>query len=213
MALERLQSLGYEALHGPDIAPGGLRPERASYEDVVLRNRLEMALYHINPSMPDTVIQEAMGQIINPDSPDLGTNNHHFHRYVTNGVNVEYRDDSGQIRGAQVWLFDFEDPEANDWVAVNQFRVVEGDNTRRCDIVLFVNGLPLAVIELKDPEDPQATPRTAFDQLQTYMQELPTLFRFNEALVISDGYKAQHGTITAGWERFMPWRTTGGTCQ
>jgi len=211
MALDQFQALGYDVLYGPEIAPGGVRPERRSYEEVLLVQRFATALRRLNPSLPEEALQEAVNRVIYPDHPDLGTNNHQFHRFVMNGVDVEYRDDEGQTRGVRVRLFDFENPDANDWAVVNQFRVIEGDYRRRCDIVVFANGLPLAVVELKDPEDTQATLRTAYDQLQTYLREIPSLFHCNEVLVISDGFKARHGTITAGWERFVPWRTVDGS--
>ena len=140
----------------------------------------------------------------------MDARNRAFHRMLVNGVEIEYRDAEGIVRGDQVRVIDFENPSNNDWLAVNQFSVTENRNTRRPDMVLFVNGLPLGVIELKNPADEDATIRTAWNQLQTYKAELPTLFAMNEALVVSDGNQARLGTLTAGWEWFKPWCTLGG---
>ena len=145
-----------------------------------------------------------------PPGATLEARNRAFHRMLVNGVTVEYRREDGSIAGAQARVIDFDNPENNDFLAVNQFAVTEGRHTRRPDIVLFVNGLPLIIIELKNPADEEATIWTAYQQLQTYKAELPTLFTFNELLVISDGLEARMGTLTAGREWFKPWRTISG---
>jgi type I restriction enzyme R subunit len=214
-ALEILEGLGYTILHGPDIAPDGLFAERSSYGDVVLVKRLRDALARINPKVPADAIEEAIRKVKQAESPSLVENNRRFHRFLTDGVPVEYRRDdlpaqAGRIVHDTVWLFDFDEPENNDWVAVNQFTVEEDRRTRRPDIVIFVNGLPLAAIELKNLADENATIRDACNQLQTYKNDIPSLFPYNELLVISDGIEARAGTLTAGWERFMPWRTIEG---
>ncbi len=209
-ALEFFASLGYAVLHGPNIAPGELFTERASYGDVVLLKRLREALARINPKVPKVALEEAVRQVTRTDSPSLVENNRRFHKLLTEGVNVEYRRKDGAIRGDIVWLADFEDPGNNDWLAVNQFTVVENKVTRRPDIVVFLNGLPLGVMELKNLADENATIRDAYQQLQTYKKDIPSLFAYNEALVISDGIEARIGTLTSGRERFMPWRTVEG---
>ena len=151
-----------------------------------------------------------IGKVTRTETPSLVENNRRFHKLLTDGVDVEYRRPDGSIAGDKVWLIDFDSPERNDWLAVNQFTVVENKHNRRADIVVFVNGLPLAVIELKNAGDENATIRGAFNQLQTYKNDIPGLFATNELLVISDGLEARVGTLTADWERFMPWRTTDG---
>ena len=209
-ALEILGSLDYAILHGPDIAPGELFTERANYSDVVLIKRLKESLTRINPKVPAEAVEEAIRKILRTESPNLIENNRRFHRFLTDGVEVEYRGKDGRIVYGHVHLFDFDDPAKNDWLAVNQFTVIENKANRRPDIVVFVNGLPLAVIELKNLADENATIRDAFNQFQTYKKDIPSLFPFNELLVISDGIEARAGTITSGWERFMPWRTIQG---
>jgi type I restriction enzyme R subunit len=208
-ALELFDGLGYTVLHGPDIAPGELFAERTSYSDVVLVGRLRQALARINPKVPAEAIEEAVRKILSVQAPNLEESNRCFHRFLTDELSVEYRSKE-RIVYDQVKLFDFDEPENNDWLAVNQFTVIEDKNNRRPDIVIFVNGLPLAVFELKNLADEDATIRGAFNQLQTYKRDIPSLFPYNEALVISDGIKARVGTLTSGWERFMPWRTIAG---
>jgi len=213
MALDELQALGWNTAFGPDIAFDGASPEReaaANYGDVVLARRLREALVRINPEMPDAAIEEALRKVLTPENPALIENNRRFHQMLTDGVDVSWMGAEGERHG-KVWLLDLENPENNDWLAVNQFAVIENKKERRPDIVLFVNGLPLVVIELKNPGTEQATLRAAFNQLQTYEQEIPSLFAYNELLVISYGMQARFGTITSGWDRFMPWRTIDGT--
>jgi len=208
-ALEIVDSLGYKILHGPDISPDGGNPERSSYENVVLVERLKEAIDKLNPTIPDEAKEQAVKQILRTESLKLVTNNKNFHNYLVNGVDVEYRHE-GRIKGDIVRLFDFEKPENNDFLAVNQFTVIEGNHNRRPDIVLFVNGLPLAVIELKNPADEEATIWSAYHQLQTYKDEIPSLFTYNELLVVSDGTQARAGTITSNQEWFLPWKTIDG---
>ena len=206
VALEILDGLGYKILHGPAISPDGENPERSSYEIVVLVERLKEAIDKFNPTIPDEAKERAVKQILRTESPKLVTNNKNFHNYLVNGVDVEYRHE-GRIKGDIASLFDFETPENNDFLAVNQFTVIEGSHNRRPDIVLFVNGLPLAVIELKNPADEEATIWSAYRQLQTYKEEIPSLFTYNELLVVSDGTQARAGTITSNQEWFLPWKT------
>jgi len=208
-ALEVLDGLGYTILHGPEIAPGELLAERTDYSEVVLVGRLQQALARINPRIPADAIEEAVRKILSIQAPNLEESNRRFQRFLTDGINVEYRAND-RIVYDQVQLFDFDDPDNNDWLAVNQFTVIENKNNRRPDVVIFLNGLPLAVFELKNLADENAGIKDAFNQFQTYKQEIPSLFHCNELLIISDGIQARTGTITSGWERFMPWRTIAG---
>ena len=210
VALEWLAALGWAVAHGPDIAPDTPAAERADYGTVVLTNRLRSALARLNPNLPDEALEDALRRLTHPAGATLEARNRDFHRMLVAGVTVEYVDADGRVRGDQVRVLDFDEPDGNDWIAVNQFTLVENRHERRPDIVLFVNGLPLAVIELKNPADENATIRTAFQQLQTYKAEIPSLFAFNAALIVSDGLEARIGTLTAGWEWFKPWRTIAG---
>ena len=209
-ALAWLSELGWQVKHGPEIAPEGLFAERQDYGQVVLEQRLRDALARLNPDLPPEALEDAFRKLVNPPGATLEQRNRALHRMLVDGVTVEYRRPDGAIAGAQARLLDFDTPENNDWLAVNQYTVVENRHTRRPDVVLFVNGLPLAVIELKNPADEQATIWSAYQQLQTYKREIPSLFVYNEALVISDGLEARIGTLTADRDRFMPWRTITG---
>jgi len=209
-ALEWLSGLGWQVLHGPDIAPETPDAERDDYRQVVLEHRLRGALTELNPSLPMSALDDACRRLTHPEGSTLEARNRAFHRMLVNGVEVEYRDTDGRVRGDQVRVIDFDDPDNNDWLAVNQFTVTENKNNRRPDIVLFVNGLPLGIIELKNPADEDATIWTAWNQLQTYKAELPTLFSMNEVLMVSDGNEARIGTQTSGKEWFKPWRTIAG---
>ena len=205
-ALAWLENLGWTIAHGPDIAT----EERTDYGQVILEQRLRNALARLNPSLPADALDDAFRKLTRPVGPTLEARNSTFHRMLVDGVTVEYRADDGSIRGAQAQVVNFDDVAANDWLAVNQFTVTENRHNRRPDIVLFVNGLPLVLIELKNPADEDATIRTAWQQIQTYKAELPSLFAMNEALVVSDGVAARIGTLTSGWEWFKPWRTVAG---
>lgn len=209
VALDIFFDLKYKIIYGPDIAPDGSHPERQSYSDVILVKRLREVIYRFNPTIPVEVKDEALKQIMRTDSPDLVINNHRFHKMLVDGVDVEYRKEGG-IAGDKVWLFNFDKINDNEFLAVNQFTVIENNINRRPDIVLFVNGLPIVVIELKNPADENATTLTAFKQFQTYKLQIPSLFKFNEILVASDGFDARAGTITSDWERFLPWKTIDG---
>jgi type I restriction enzyme R subunit len=210
--LDWFESLGWQTAFGPDISPDGPACEREDYDRVVLLGRLQTALENINPNIPPDTISEAARKITRTESPSLIENNRRFHRMLTDGVDVEVRDkdEYGGVRHDKVWLLDLDDLGNNDWLAVNQFTVIEDRRNRRPDVAVFVNGLPLGVIELKNPADEKATIRHAFNQLQTYKADVPGLFIYNELLVISDGLEARAGTLTSGWDRFMPWRTIEG---
>ena len=209
-ALAWLEGLGYTILHGPDIAPGEPFAERDDYGQVVLEGRLRQVLQRFNPQAPPDALDEAFRRLTRPDSPSLVANNHAVHRYLVEGVPVEYQRADGSFRGDLIRVLDHDDPENNEFLAVNQFTVVEEKRERRPDVVLFVNGLPLAVIELKNPADENADIWRAFNQLQTYKQQIPSLFVYNEALLVSDGVLARVGTLTADREWFLPWRTVTG---
>ncbi|MBI4882149.1 MAG: HsdR family type I site-specific deoxyribonuclease, partial [Planctomycetes bacterium] len=209
-ALAWFESLGYAVKAGPDIAPDGPTPERGSYTDVILQGRLRQALAALNPALPAEALDDAFRRLTRPEGPALEARNRAFHRMVVDGVTVEYRKPGGAIAGAQVRVLDFDDPDRNDWLVANQFTVAERKHTRRPDVVVFVNGLPLGLIELKNAAAESATIWTAFQQLQTYQGELPDLFAFNALLVVSDGVEARIGSLTAGREWFKPWRTISG---
>jgi type I restriction enzyme R subunit len=211
-ALAWLEALGYSVLHGPEIAYGEPSAERTdpNYRDVVLDGRLRRTLTLLNPALPPEALEEAFRKLIRADAPSLMERNRALHRMLVDGVSVEYRRQDGSIGGEQARLIDFDSPGNNDWLAVNQFTVSEGQHARRPDVVLFVNGLPLAVIELKNPADENATVWSAFHQLQTYQAQVPTLFAANAALVASDGVQARIGALGAGKEWFKPWRTIAG---
>jgi len=209
-ALAWFENLGYELIHGPDIAPGGENQLRANYSDIILDETLRAAIAEINPQIPTDVIDEVYRKVSASASPDLLEDNRIFHRMLVNGVDVEYAKPDGSITGDKVWLIDFSDPDNNTFFAINQFTVVENQQNRRPDIVVFVNGIPLAVVELKNAVNENTTTHHAFNQLQTYKREIPSLFRTNAALVISDGIEARVGSLTANKERFMPWRTVDG---
>jgi len=205
-----LRDLGYTTLFGPDIAPGESRAERDDWHEVILKHRLAAAIARLNPDIPADAQEAALRKILHPDSPSLVGNNRVFHRMLVDGVEVEYRRPDGTIKGDQVRLADFDHPEKNDWLAINQFTIIENHNNRRPDILLFLNGIPVVIIELKNPADEKATVETAFRQIQTYKQQIPSLFTYNEMAVISDGLDARIGTFTSIRERFMPWRTIEG---
>ena len=209
-ALAWFQDLGWATLYGSDIAPGEPAAERTSYEQVVLEGRLREALHRMNPAVPAEAIDEAFRKLTRISSPQLVEANHELHYYLVNGVSVEYLRPDGSIGYDPVRVLDFDAPDENDWLVVNQLTVTEFGHTRRPDLVVFVNGLPLAVIELKNAASESATVWSAFQQLQTYKNELPAFFVFNETLVVSDGLQAHLGTLSSNRERFAPWRTIEG---
>ena len=209
-ALDWLAKLGWRVAYGPDIGPDTPAAERADFAQVALERRLRDALNRLNPALPPEALDDAFRKLTRPEGATLEARNRAFHRMLVDGVTVEYRSAGGVMRGAQVSVLDYENPANNDWRAVNQFTVVEGEHERRPDVVLFVNGLPLGLIELKNPADEKATVWTAWQQIQTYKAELSNLFAFNAALIASDGVDARIGTLTAGREWFKPWRTITG---
>lgn len=205
-ALDWFRGLRYDVIYGPEIAPDQPNKERSDYRDVILTQRLKDAIDRLNPKIPQNAREEAFKKILKTESQNLFVNNHNFHKMLTEGIDVEFSSD-GRIKHDKVWIIDFEDTEyiKNDWLAVNQFTVVENAN-RRPDIVVFINGIPIALIELKNAADEKATITNAYHQFQTYKKDIPSIFVYNEILIISDGIQAKVGTLTADRDRFMPWR-------
>ncbi len=206
-AIELLEKLGYQHIYAP--SPDSENPERNSYEEVLLTERLQNAINKINPSVPIDSQQDAIRNIERINSPELLANNESFHRMLTEGIKVSYQKD-GQQRGDLVWLIDFENPENNEFIVANQFTVIENGNNKRPDVILFVNGIPLVVIELKNPADENATIKSAFRQIETYKSVIPSLFTYNGFNIISDGLEAKAGSLSAGFDRFMSWKSADG---
>jgi type I restriction enzyme R subunit len=208
-AIGLFKKLGYKYIYAPDFAPDSNNPIRHSFEDVVLKDRLRKAAIKINSFLPYAAIDEAIKTLMRVASPELLTNNEDFHRLLTEGVPVSINK-NGVERGERVWLIDFNNPEDNDFLVTNQFTIIERGHNKRPDIILFVNGLPLVVFELKNAADENATIRSAFKQIETYKQMIPSLFTYNEMIVISDGLEARAGSLSAGFNRYMAWKTEDG---
>lgn len=206
-AIGWFESLGYDVARGADVSPGGDRSLRPDYEQVVLQPRLRDALRRINPDLPEDAIDQAVRVVSRPPEPTLEQNNRWFHRLLTDGIDVEYRAAAGETRGDKAWLADFAVPGRNDLLVVNQLMVKCGNATRRPDVLVYLNGLPIADVELKDPTDEQADVWKAFRQVQDYKREIPTLYAYNELIAISDGDTTRVGSLTAGSDRFAPWRS------
>ncbi|MEE4197528.1 MAG: type I restriction endonuclease subunit R [Bacteroidales bacterium] len=216
LAIELLEKQGFQYIYAPDISPDGSKPERASYDQVLLTERLQNAIRKINPSIPLEAQQEALKTIQRIHSPELIANNEEFHRYLTEGITVHYQKDGNQ-RGDLVWLIDFDNPENNEFLVANQFTVIEnnhnlpaGRHGKRPDVILFVNGLPLVVMELKNAADESATIKSAYKQLETYKYQIPGLFTYNAFNIISDGLEAKVGSLSADINRFMAWKSADG---
>jgi type I restriction enzyme R subunit len=209
-ALEWFEELGYETAFAPDISSGGDYPERSDYSDIILEERLKDALKRINPDLPQEALDDAMHQILVPLNPALIDNNRLFQKMVTDGVNATFRANDGRIVSKQVRVFDFNEVKNNDFLAVNQFTVIENRVEKRPDVVVFVNGIPLVVIELKNLANEDVEISDAYNQIQNYISTIPSLFTYNAFAVISDGVNARAGTITADEDRFMMWRTIDG---
>ena len=212
LAIERLQALGFSYVYAPDIAPDSTNPERENFAEVLLTQRLGNAVTRINPTLPHAVLDEAIKTIQRISSPELLANNEAFHRLLTEGVNVSYQKD-GNTRGDLVWLVDFDNSDNNEFVVANQFTVIENNQNKRPDIILFVNGLPLVVIELKNAADENATLQSAYQQISTYKATIPSLFTYNGFVIVSDGLEAKAGSISAGLSRFMAWKSTDGKAE
>ncbi len=218
LAISELKKLGWQYIYGPQIACDGDQPERSNYQDVVLTDRLTNALIRINPAIPGQAIEQALKEVLRISMPDLLQTNENFHNLLTNGLEVEYRPAcathadrlNGEIRGDKVWLIDYNNIENNEFLICNQFTVIEENQNKRPDIILFINGLPLTVIELKNPADEKATIQKAWQQLQNYKSAIPSLFHYNAFLIASDGLEAKAGTLSSGYSRFMAWKTADG---
>ena len=209
-AISWFAQIGYTVGHGPNLAPGEPGAERSSFADVVLKERLHEAIHRLNPLIPQEAQEDALRKVLRLEASTLDGSNRAFHKMLRDGVEVEYQRPDGSIAGDHVRLVDFSDPTANDWFVVNQLTVIEAQHNRRPDVVVFVNGLPLAIIELKNAADADATIWSAYSQLQTYKKEIPSLLRYNELLVVSDGRYARIGSLTANQEWFKVWRTVDG---
>jgi type I restriction enzyme R subunit len=212
LAIELLESLGYEYIYAPTIASDGKTPERESYEQVLLSNRLRKAVTRINPDVPAGLREEAMKELTRISSPELLANNETFHRFLTEGIPVSHYI-QGDERGERVWLIDFDNPYNNDFVVANQFTIIENGQTKRPDVILFVNGMPLVVFELKNPAGENATIQSAYRQIETYKTFIPTLFTYNEIAIVSDGLEAKAGSLSAGFTRFMTWKSSDGKAE
>ena len=208
-ALGWLADVGYATLYGPDIAPDGDAPERADYRQVLLKERLRVAINTLNPTIPAAARDDAFKQVLDLGIPMLLSANRRFHQLLVAGVPVEYQKD-GETRGDFVRLIDWAEPARNEWLAINQFSIKGPHHTRRPDVILFVNGLPLVLLELKNPADEHADIWKAYDQIQTYKEQIPDVFQYNAVLVISDGSEARLGSLSSNAERFMQWRTIDG---
>ena len=211
--LEWFEGLGYQTLHGSKIEPTGSSPERKTLQDIVIEQRVRDAIKLINPHLPEVAINDSIQKLLSYTA-NIYTSNHMIHRLLIEGIKVEYQVD-GVSKGDQVKLIDFKDASKNDWLVVQQFSVDgvsngEKDN-RRPDVVVFLNGLPISVLELKNPSNEDTDIWAAYNQLQTYKKAIKDLFVFNEALIISDGVNARIGSLTADKDRFMPWRTIDGS--
>lgn len=206
--IQEFIELGYSYVNGSDISPEGIAQER-DYDEVVLKSRLSNAIAKLNTTVPAEAQEEALKKVLRTDSPNLSVNNYTFHKYLTDGVDVEYRK-GDRIVGDKVWLIDYENPSNNEFLVVNQFTIIENNVNKRPDVILFVNGLPLVVIELKNAVDENATIHSAFNQLQTYKQTISSLFVYNALLIVSDGWDALYGSLTAPKQFFVPWKSIDG---
>lgn len=209
LAVDELEKLGWFYLYGPQIACDGEFPERDNFQDVILKERLKAAIARINPDVQPQGQEEAFYKVLRVATTDLLQTNEIFHDFITNGITVEVNTLEG-TRGDKIFLLDFENQQNNEFVVVNQFTVIENHQNKRPDLVLYINGIPLIVIELKNPADEKATAEKAYTQLQNYKNAIPSLFHFNAFLVVSDGLEAKSGTISAAFSRFMAWKTKDG---
>ena len=208
IVIQEFIDLGYSYVNGADISPDGVAQERA-YDEVVLKNRLRSAITRLNLTVPADAQEDALKKLLRSDSPNLFQNNYTIHKYLTEGVDVEYRK-GDRIVGDKVWLIDYENPTNNEFLVVNQFTIIENNINKRPDVILFINGIPLVVIELKNAVDENATIHSAFNQLQTYKKSIPSLFLYNTLLVVSDGWEALYGSLTSPKQFFVPWKSING---
>jgi type I restriction enzyme, R subunit len=210
LAIDELEELGWNYVYGPDIAFDGISPERENYQEVILKSRLKSAINRLNKNIPSEILEEAFNKVLRIPSTDLMQSNETFHDYIINGIKVEYQTKDG-IRGDIVKLIEFDKITLNDFLIVNQFTIIEKQNNKRPDVVLFINGIPLVIVEIKNPADEKATVQKAFTQLQNYKSAIPSLFYYNAFLIVTDGLEAKAGTVTSQYSRFMAWKTVDGT--
>ena len=208
--MEWFQDLGYQTIYGPDISPGGSFSERESFGDVVLYDRLHSALKRVNRQYPDKVIDDLVKKITRHQSMSITQNNVAFFKMITDGIDVEIRKKDGNVKTEKAYIFDLTDIDNNEFLAVNQYTIIENGKERRPDVVVFINGIPLAIIELKNASNEDIGIVEGFNQLQTYKKDIPTIFNYNAFLVTSDGINAKVGTISSDFDRFMFWRTVDG---
>lgn len=208
-AIELLEKQGFQYLYGPDIAPDSDTPMRTGFDDVLIAQKLREAIDRLNPSIPAAAREDAYKQVLRIHSPEMIDGNETFHKILTEGVSVSYQKDGG-TRGDLVWLIDFDNIENNEFHVVNQFTIIENERNKRPDVILFINGLPLVVMELKNPGGENATVGSAYKQMQTYKSTIPSLFTYNAVCVISDGLEARAGSLTAGLTRYMAWKSADG---
>src|SRR5260221_5097034 len=208
-AIEQLRSLGWEYVHGLAIAPGAEQSERENFEQIILVERLRKAIAILNPHIPASAREQAVQKVLRIYSPDLLYNNETFHQFLIEKVKIPYQQD-GYERSYEVALIDFENPFNNQFLTVNQYIIVENNQNKRPDLLLFINGIPLVVMELKNAADENATIEKAFEQLRTYKATIPSLFIYNAICVISDGHKCRAGSLSAGFSRYMAWKSADG---
>src|SRR5665213_988139 len=209
LTIETLQSIGWEYIYGLAIAPGAEKAERENFEQIILTERLRKAVSILNPHIPKEAQEKAIQKVLRIYSPDLFFNNETFHQYLVEKVKVPYQKD-GYERSYEVTLIDFDNPANNEFLTVNQYIIVENGQNKRPDVLLFINGIPLVILELKNASDEYATIRKAFEQIQTYKATIPTLFTYNAICVISDGHECKAGSLSAGFTRYMAWKSMDG---
>ena len=209
-ALEYFAQLGYQTAWGPNLAPGEPGEERRSFGQVYLQSRLHSAVRRINPGIDGELVDEAIKRLGRAESQNPVAENFRVHKLLTEGVPVEHRGADEAVRTIRIWLIDYDEPSNNDWVAINQFSIIENGKNRRPDVIVFVNGIPVGLLELKNPTDEHATLKGAWNQLQTYRHDIPSLFTPNAVAVISDGTTAAMSSFTGGFEHFAPWKTVDG---
>jgi type I restriction enzyme R subunit len=210
VTLDEFQELGYKIIHGPDIAPDSDNPKRKKWDDVILEDDLRQAIENLNPKLPDEAVEEAIKKVKRLNSKQLIKNNEQFHTFLIEGIPLEYRAKNGKITSDYIKILDFKNPRNNEYKAIDQFTIIENNKHRRPDIIIFINGLPLAIAELKNPSSESADLNSAYKQIQTYKEEIPTMFNYNEIIIISDGIYAEAGTLTSNKEWFLPWKTIDG---
>jgi type I restriction enzyme R subunit len=210
VTLEMLQELGYEIVHGPDIAPDSENPLRSKWDDVILEQDLRLAIENLNPKLPSDAVDETIKKIRRLNTKNQIKNNEQFHTFLIEGVPLEYRAKNGKITSDNIKLIDFKNPKNNEFKAINQFAIIENNKHRRPDILIFINGLPLIITELKNSTYEHTDLTSAYKQIQTYKEEIPTIFNYNELIILSDGTFAEVGTLTATKEWFLPWKTING---